>query len=173
MPFTLTRIHHVGIIVTDLETSMSFYTKLFGKEPDILTTVDNSKGMAQQIGEPSNESGDVIATMAFYDIDNTSVELIKVAKPEMELEQLHVARPGAKHLCFQVDDIQKAYAEMKAEGYRFKVDCPAHFDEGQPDLKGVSFAYFYDPDGNVLEIMEDPNKKGIHGAAQKIGLAKG
>lgn len=173
MPVTLHRIHHVGLIVTDIERSMAFYNKLLGQEPDILTTVDNSKGMSEQIGEPGMNEGDVVATMAFYDVDNTSIELIEVAKPDKDIEQLHVARPGSKHLCFQVDDVEETYAAMKAEGYTFKVDHPAHYDEGQPKLNGIGFAYFYDPDGNVLEILEDPNKKGLHGLAQKVGLADG
>ncbi len=167
MGITLSRVHHVGIIVQDLDRTIAFYNKLFGMEPDIQTEVDNSPGMAQQFGVDS-----VAVKLAFYHVDNTSIEFIQVLQPKESLEQLKVYRPGAKHLCFQVDDAEKAYNEMKEAGYNFEAPV-VHFDERQPKLKGINWAYFTDPDGNILEIMEDPSKQGLKGMAQKAGLANG
>ena len=171
MPVTMSRVHHVGLIVRDIEASMKFYNKLFGKEPDIRTDVDNSAGLSRQFGV-GDEPGDGIGKIAFYQIDNTSVELIEVPKPHTELEQLPVYATGAKHLCFQVEDIEESYDAMVAEGYEFQA-APAFFDENQPKLDGVRFAYFFDPDGNFLEIMQDPGKEGFIGREPRAGLAPG
>ncbi|MBB4658465.1 VOC family protein [Parvularcula dongshanensis] len=171
MAITLSRIHHVGIIVQDLDRTVAFYNALLGTEPSIRTEVGNSAGLAQQM-QVGQAAGDADAKIAFYDVDNTSLEFIEVVRPQQDLHQQPVAQPGAKHLCFQVDDAEEAFAALRAAGHEFHAPV-VHFDENQPDLKGVNWAYFEDPDGNVLEIMEDPNKKGVKGAAQKVGLAKG
>lgn len=171
MSFIVQRVHHVGLIVQNLETSMEFYNKLFDKEPDILTKVDNSAGLSRQFGV-GEKPGDAVAKIAFYHIDNTSVELIETVQPKAELVQPPVYQPGAKHLCFQCEDIEAAYNDLTGRGIKFAAK-PAYFDEEQPKLDGVKFAYFFDPDGNFLEIMEDPSKKGFIGSEQRAGLPKG
>jgi glyoxylase I family protein len=168
MPFTVARVHHVGLLVTDVERSKAFYTRLLGREPRVDTTVHDSAEFDRQV-----EAGGARARVAFYELDNTSVELIEFVAPREpragDGDSLH--RPGAKHLCFLVDDCDAAYAAMRAEGYDF-VAPPCHFGDDQPDLKGVTFAYFRDPDGNVLEILEDPKQKGpLTRAAHAVGLA--
>ncbi|NHA68614.1 VOC family protein [Phycicoccus flavus] len=171
MSFIAARVHHVGLIVTDLERSMAFDNDLFDKEPDILTTVDNSAGLSRQFGV-GEEPGDAVAKIAFYHVDNTSVELIQVTKPGDDLVQPPVHQAGAKHLCFQTDDIQAAYDDLVSRGIEFQ-STPTWFTQDQPDLDGVKFAYFFDPDGNFLEIMEDPGKAGYIGSEQKAGLPRG
>ena len=157
MPVTLSRVHHVGLLVTDFDRSRAFYDKLFGKEPTIATTVGNSGGFDKQV-----QAAGARARVAFYDVANTSVELIEFLTPKEARDDRgnvpHV--PGSKHLCFLVDHCDAAYREMKADGYDFLAP-PCHFGDENPDLKGVIFAYFRDPDGNIVEILEDPKQKGI------------
>ena len=171
MPTVMQRIHHVGVIVTDIERSMKFYNTLLGQEPDIRTDVDNSAGLSRQFGVGEKE-GDAKAKIAFYHIDNTSFELIEVQQPSTVLDQPEVFHAGAKHVCFQVEDCDATYAVMKGEGYEFVAE-PCHFDEDQPKLEGVKWAYFRDPDGNFLEIMEDPGKEGYVGREPAAGLEPG
>jgi catechol 2,3-dioxygenase-like lactoylglutathione lyase family enzyme len=59
---------------------------------------------------------------------------------------------GRTHICFRVDDIEAAYAELTARGVVFN-GRPVHIDSGP--LIGCAFAYFHDPDGVLLEILED------------------
>lgn len=167
MPLTLSRVHHVGILVTDFDRSLAFYTKLFGKEPKINTVVEGISEFDQQV-----EAQNARARVAFYDVDNTSVELIEFTQPKepraADGDVPHVA--GHKHLCFFVDDCRAVYEELKAEGHDF-IAPPCDFGERNQDLKNVVFAYFRDPDGNVLEILEDPNQKGLLSkASQAVGL---
>ena len=70
MPMTLSRIHHVGILVTDFDRSLAFYTKLLGKEPKINTVVEGISEFDRQV-----EAQNAWARVAFFDVDNTSVEL--------------------------------------------------------------------------------------------------
>lgn len=171
MAVTMQRVHHVGVIVTNIERSMSFYNRLFDQEPDIRTDVENSAGLSRQFGV-GDEEGDAKVKIAFYHLDNTSFEIIEVVEPDTTLDQPEVYRAGAKHICFQVEDCDATYDRMVEEGYEF-VSRPCHFDEDQPKLDGVKWAYFRDPDGNFLEIMEDPGKEGYVGREPRHGLEPG
>ena len=165
MSLTLSRVHHVGILVTDFDRSLAFYTKLLGKDPKINTVVEGISEFDQQV-----EAQNARARVAFFDVDNTSVELIEFTQPKepraSDGDVPHVA--GHKHLCFFVDDCRAAYEELKAEGHDF-IAPPCNFGERNQELKNVVFAYFRDPDGNVLEVLEDPNQKGLlNKAAQAL-----
>lgn len=60
MSLTLSRVHHVGILVTDFDRSLAFYTKLLGKEPKINTIVEGISEFDQQV-----EAQDARARVAF------------------------------------------------------------------------------------------------------------
>lgn len=60
------------------------------------------------------------------------------------------------HLCFRVDDFDSVHQRMMAAGYEFLGDDYT-FIEGEVTPKaalGTRVAYFNDPDGTNLEIIE-------------------
>ena len=151
MTVTLSRLHHTGIIVSDLDKAMAFYDKLLDMEPSTRADVDKSAGLARQLKVER-----AVVRVAFYEVSGgVSIELIEVREPEEQKVQPEGYVPGSKHVCFLVEDVDQTYADMKAEGYDFHGE-PCHFEEETPDLEGVKFAYFRDPDGNILEIIEMP-----------------
>lgn len=166
MTVTLSRLHHVGMIVSDLDVAMAFYDKLLGTKPTQRADIDKSAGLARQF-----QVERTVARVAFYEVSGgVAVELIEVREPPEAKVQPQAYVPGSKHVCFLVEDVDATYASMKAEGYVFHGE-PCHFEDETPELKGMKFAYFRDPDGNILEIIEDPSKKGLLAkAAQSVGL---
>ena len=162
MAVTLSTIHHVGLIVTDFDKSVAFYSKLLGMEPTITADVHDKPAFDAQ-----TQTTDARALVAFFEVANSSVEVIQFVKPQESIEQVSVHRPGSKHLCFAVDDCEATYKDMLAEGYEF-LAAPCHFGPEQGALNGIVFSYFLDPDGNVIEILEDPKKKSLLG---RIGLS--
>lgn len=59
----------------------------------------------------------------------------------------HNSQVGAAHVCFEVDDIAEAYAELVAAGVEFLT--PPN-DDGEGDL----WCYARDPDGNAVELIQ-------------------
>jgi catechol 2,3-dioxygenase-like lactoylglutathione lyase family enzyme len=53
---------------------------------------------------------------------------------------------GFKHLALQTDDVDGVAARLKAAGTSFTV-------EPLDAAGGVRLAFFYDPDGNLLELV--------------------
>jgi catechol 2,3-dioxygenase-like lactoylglutathione lyase family enzyme len=59
------------------------------------------------------------------------------------------------HLCFEVDDLDNVYQRMESAGLTFH--GPAITFEPQDGLKygaGTKVAYFKDPDGTNLELIQ-------------------
>lgn len=157
MPLALSRVHHFGVLVSDMDRSRAFYDRLLGMEPTTTTLIEDMPAFDRMV-----QADEAVARVTFYELDNTSVELIEFVRPRepraADGDSPHVA--GSKHMCFLVDDCDAAYREMAAEGYEFTAP-PLHFGDRNPDLRNVTAAYFRDPDGNVIEILEDPQQKSL------------
>jgi catechol 2,3-dioxygenase-like lactoylglutathione lyase family enzyme len=55
---------------------------------------------------------------------------------------------GIRHIAFDVQDIFAEYARLSAAGVDF-ISPPQHIAAGK-----CTSCYFYDPDGNILELQE-------------------
>lgn len=149
MPFTLSQIHHTGLIVRDFEAMVAFYSDLFGKAPD--TREEGVEG--DRIGDMLKLDGPRLRVAFFELADKVAVELIEVAEPTVEIDH-HRQDNAVMHLCFRVDSLQDAYDALREQGHTFEAE-PITFTGKNGSLEGVSWAYFRDPEGNLLEIMED------------------
>ena len=65
-------------------------------------------------------------------------------------EPLVLARQGWVHFAFEVKDIDAEFKELTAKGIKFHIE-PRLFPDESPAVK---LAFFKDPDGNDLELVE-------------------
>ncbi|MFB7946466.1 VOC family protein [Kitasatospora phosalacinea] len=93
---------------------------------------------------------------ATIDIDGLGIDLIQFTDPVGERTNGRANRPGSVHLCFKVDDFDAVHRRMEDAGYDFLGgDCTFIAGEVTPDAAlGTRVAYFNDPDGTNLEIIE-------------------
>lgn len=80
----------------------------------------------------------------FLAAGSTLIELVD--KGDSALDSSRPA--GFDHFAFHVEDVDAAFAELESAGIRIE-SAPRNFKE-------VRIAFFYDPDGNLLELVEDP-----------------
>jgi catechol 2,3-dioxygenase-like lactoylglutathione lyase family enzyme len=82
--------------------------------------------------------------------DGHRIELVKYHEPASPGGYLDVPQLGASHICFNVDDLQKAYEKLSARGIQFVTE--PKFSERDGRRSGIVYAQ--DPEGNWLEFIE-------------------
>ncbi|MGW5446136.1 VOC family protein [Streptomyces asiaticus] len=147
----LTKAAHVGISVSDLDRAVAFYRELTGKEPIVAGETMNSRVFGHSQG-----LSDANLRYATFNIDNIGIDVIEFQDPAGERTNGAANRPGSMHLCFEVDDFDAVFSRMKDAGYDFLgPDYTFQAGEVTPDAAlGTRVAYFNDPDGTNLEIIE-------------------
>lgn len=99
----------------------------------------------QTLGLPVTRRWDDV-TIIFIGVGSTTIELIGREQATAETKPTG----GWDHLALHVENVDEAYAELVAKGVKIRSE--------PRDFKEVRVAFFFDPDGNVLELVEDPRK---------------
>ncbi len=103
------------------------------------------KFYAQTLGFPVTRRWDDM-TIVFFDIGSTTIELIgRDTAPAP-----HTPAGAINHIALHVEDVDAAYQELLDKNITIK-SAPANFKE-------VRICFFLDPDGNTLELVEDPRE---------------
>lgn len=98
----LLRINHLGIATPGLDDAMARMGRLFGREADHIEDVPDQK-----------------VRTAFYGVGESHLEWLESTDPEGPIGKFLAKRgPGIHHICFEVDDIDAACAELGAKGVR-------------------------------------------------------
>lgn len=145
-------LHHVGLTVADIERSIAFYQDTLGmtlirQRP----RVDNDY-IQLQTGIPG-----VVLSVASFRVSDASLQSLEIVQ-----YLTHAAPPaetatnqaGTSHLCLTVSDLRACYAGLSAKGVRFRSE-PVTITAG-PNTGGLG-VYFYDPDGNTIELFQPPS----------------
>jgi methylmalonyl-CoA/ethylmalonyl-CoA epimerase len=130
------RIDHVGILVDDLDTSLSFWRDALGME---LTHVEDV---------PAEQS-----MVAFLPAAGSEVELVKPTTSDSGLARyLEKRGPGMHHLCLEVDDIDGMLAQLKARGVQLINE------EAKAGAAGRRYAFIHPKSagGVMVELYELP-----------------
>lgn len=145
----LRAVHHVGLVVKDLDRSIYFYHDLLGlpfaNEP---TEWFSGPELEKGVGVP----GAVLRQVSMWVGPASTMELIEYGnRPGDSVASVPNNYLGAAHVCFLVDSIHTKKAELESKGVVFYSDVNV-VDEGP--LAGWRWCYFSDPDGLALELVE-------------------
>ena len=146
----ITSVNHTSFTVSDLDRSVSFYRDLLGME--LISLTGRDPGFVERItGIPGAN-----VKVAYLQAPGHRLELIQYFGPSGKNLDLQTNNVGCAHLGFNVDDLPRMYAELKAKGVHFKSE-PQEVPAG-PN-KGTKAVYFMDPDGIPLELLQTPVAK--------------
>ena len=129
------KIEHIGIAVTDINKSNELFSKIFGKENYKSETVE-SEGV----------------TTSFFQIGESKIELVSATNSESSISKyLQKNREGMHHISFEVEDIVREMARLKAEGIRLLNDTP----KKGADNKIICFLHPKDTNGVLIELCQE------------------
>lgn len=124
--------HHLGIVVNDLEESLHFYK-------DILEGNVTDKFYA------SKEDTDI----TYLKVGEESIELMsprnaKVKTVDKKWENREIT--GVEHIAFEVDDIDETHNHLINRGVKCLLNPSIYGD--------IKFAYYQAPDDVILELVQ-------------------
>ena len=140
------KITQIGVVVKDIEKSSRAYAELLGLDvPQWELTDPVEKSHTEYHGKPSKAR----AKLAFFQLGNIVIELIEpVGGPSTWQEYLETKGEGVHHIAFEVKDMEKKIAGLKALGIPliqrgdYTGGCYSYLDGG-PKL------------GVILELLEN------------------
>ncbi len=128
------RLNHVAIVVPDLQAAAAIYRNQLGAE------------LSEETALP--EHG---VTTIFINLPNTKIELLHPFGADSPIKKFLDQNPagGVHHLCYEVEDINKARDQLKAQGARVL---------GEPKIgahgKPVLFLHPKDFCGTLIELEQ-------------------
>ena len=140
----IVRIDHVSFTVADLESSTRFY-QLLGFEP-FKNYLSAGPDAEAGTGTPGAE---IDICWLRHPEGEAMLELLRYRDQPAE-PAAHNSQVGAAHLCLCVEDVDAEHQRLSGDGVTFV--SPPHRDDF-----GVVWVYMRDPDGNVVELLQDPS----------------
>ena len=141
---------HIGMTVTDLDRSIAFYRDVLGLH-FLGEMAMGGPETAQLFCRPGCTAR--VAYLCPEDSAAPPVELIQFTDCPAAVHTPTLFESSISELCFAVEDIDEEYRRLTAQGVEF-LSQPQTFDSRAYGF-GVSRAvYFYDPDRNILELIQ-------------------
>ncbi|MEQ1775001.1 MAG: VOC family protein [Burkholderiales bacterium] len=132
------RIEHVGVLVKDVDKSRALWEGCFGIK----------------LGEVETNPVRPVK-LALYPVGESMVELIAGTTPDSKhAKMIAEGKGGINHICFEVEDIDAALAELKAKGVPLLDETP------RIGHAGCRIA-FLDPagtEGCLIELAQLPDE---------------
>ena len=127
------KIDHVGVAVPSIDDALAIYGAL---------------GLAEAKREvvPGQK-----VTVAFLPVGESRVELLEPTSPDSPVAKFLEKRGGGiHHLCFAVEDLEAALADLSAKGFRLIHSSPVPGADG----KRVAFLHPEAGGGVLIELSE-------------------
>lgn len=123
------KIDHIGVMVKDLEASISFYQDILGLDV-----------IHRFLPTPTIE----VARMGYEPHKEVIIELMQGSKENLPKEGI------VNHIGFKVSEIEEEVKRLKEKNVHFTM-------EDIYDLDGLKFIFFEGPDGELLELYQPLN----------------
>jgi methylmalonyl-CoA/ethylmalonyl-CoA epimerase len=135
MASPLGRVHHVAVVVRDLDAALDFYRGALGMELEVVLPIE-SDGVR----------------IAFLPVGESKVELVEPTDPTTGVARFLESRgEGFHHVCFEVADLAVELQRLAREGVELIDQAPRKGAEGP-----VAFIHPRAGHGVLVELIEAP-----------------
>jgi methylmalonyl-CoA epimerase len=129
------RVHHVAVVVRDLDAALAFYRDRLRLELDVVMPIDTD---GVRIG--------------FLPVGESSIELVQPTRADTGVARFLESRgEGFHHVCLEVDDLGSELARLATEGIELIDTAPRRGAEGP-----VAFIHPRSCHGVLVELIEAP-----------------
>ncbi|WP_042662004.1 VOC family protein [Haloferax sp. ATB1] len=135
-----TNAHHVGLTVSDLDSTLAFYRDALD-----LPVVSRFEVGGEEFATAVSVDG-ASARFAHLDGGDVRVELVEYDPVGADTDEPTLNRPGATHLGLSVEDVDAAVADLPADAETLS--------EPQTTESGTRIAFVRDPEGNLVELLD-------------------
>ncbi len=133
---TIRRVHHVALVVDDLETALVFWRDALGLAPSHVQDVPDQQ-----------------ARVAFLPVSETELELVLPTVADSGVARFLKKRgPGMHHVCLEVEDLDGLLARLKDRNVRLINPEPIRVEDG----RRMAFVHPESTSGVLVELYELP-----------------
>jgi len=130
-----TKVHHVAIVVRDMDAALGVYRDQLGLPLDVLLPIE-SDGVR----------------IAFLPVGESNIELVEPTDPGTGVARFLESRgEGFHHVCLEVDDVAAELDRLAANGLELIDRAPRRGAEGP-----VAFIHPRSCNGVLVELIEAP-----------------
>ncbi|MDG6882398.1 fosfomycin resistance protein FosB [Phocoenobacter uteri] len=143
---------HIGITVSDLEKSVAFYRDVLG-----LKYLGSMTMQGKETDLLFNQQNCVVKVAYLNGSDELNappIELLQFVSPSCKIDRATLTKTSISEVCFAVEDIEQSYQRLKAQNVEFLSE-PQFFDFSADGFGKSKAVYFKDPDGIILELLQE------------------
>jgi methylmalonyl-CoA/ethylmalonyl-CoA epimerase len=130
------RIHHIAVLVEDIDTSLKFWHDILGIEPSHISNMPNEA-----------------VRIAFLPVGESEIELVQPVTSDSGLSRfLEKHGPGMHHLCLEVVNLQGFLRQLKTKGVQLINEEPNLGEDGRL----YAFIHPKSTNGVLVELYQLP-----------------
>lgn len=131
----LGKIHHVALVVADLEASLPFWRDMLGLPLELVLPIEHDR-----------------VTIAFLGVGESKVELVQPTDDSTGVARFLASKgEGFHHVCFEVDNLAETLLRLELDGIELIDTAPRKGAEGP-----VAFLHPRSCHGVLVELIEAP-----------------
>ena len=131
----LGRVHHVALVVADLEQSLGFWRDMLGLPVELVLPIETDR-----------------VTIAFLPVGESKVELVMPTNDTTGVARFLAAKgEGFHHVCFEVANLSETLMRLDMDGIELIDSVPRKGAEGP-----VAFLHPRSCHGVLVELIEAP-----------------
>lgn len=131
----LGKIHHVALVVGDLEASLPFWRDMLGLPLELVLPIEHDR-----------------VTIAFLGVGESKVELVQPTDDSTGVARFLASKgEGFHHVCFEVDNLAETLLRLELDGIELIDTAPRKGAEGP-----VAFLHPRSCHGVLVELIEAP-----------------